>query len=155
MNSDIPQLQDFSLDPEDNEPGYLKIVNTLNQKELLALHSHVESKLGSLSLPEINLIKETLLQYQRAKSLQELASTQGGIPMNQRAQVQNSLANQLATLAKIQSDLFNSERIKRIHSAVVKIVKTLPKPQQDEFFKMLEEEFAEAAKETDFVQVQT
>lgn len=145
-------LQDFSLQPEDND-GAVKL-DGMSKQELLDLHAKIETQLGGLALGEVNLVKETLLQIQRAKALQEAASEKSsGVPMNQRAQVQNSLANLLTQLGKIQVELYSSERIKRIQGAVVKIVRTLPKKQQDAFFDMLEVELAAAAQETDQIEV--
>lgn len=147
-------LRDFSLDPEDNGSEDALKLDSLTQEELLALHAKIESRIGGLQLTEINLVKETLLQIHRAKVLQEDASKpNSGTPMNQRAQVQNSLAGLLTQLAKMQMDLYSSERIKRIQSAVIKVVKTLPQKQQDHFFDLLEIELEEAAKETDVVEV--
>lgn len=144
-------LQDFSLQPEDNQKINL---DTLSKEELLNLHAQIESRIGPTELGGVNLIRETLLQIHRAKELQEQAGKpMSGVPMNQRAQVQNSLANLLSTLAKTQAELYSSERIKRIQQAVVKIVKTLPKKQQDTFFEMLEAELVQAAEETDTVEV--
>lgn len=150
MQETPPALADFSLQPEDN--GSIKIKG-MSREQLLDLHAKVENELGGLGLNEVNLVKETLLQIHRAKLLQEHANLAKDAPLNQKAQVQNSLGNMLTQLAKVQIDLFNSERIKRIQGAVVKVVKTLPKPQQDQFFEMLQEELSRAARETDDVEV--
>jgi hypothetical protein len=139
-------LRDFSLHEEPVEEFPLE---GLSEEKLLELHSKVESRLGGLALTEVNLVKETLLQIKRAKVLQELATSEKGTPMNQRAQVQNSLAGLLTQLSKIQIELYSSERIKRIQNAVIRVVKTLPDPQQVAFFDMLEIELAAEAKETD------
>jgi hypothetical protein len=147
----MPELQDFNLQPEKKRESL--DLDTMSREQLLALHSKIEQKIGGLSLTEVNLVKETLLQIHRAKALQETASTAADAPLNQRAQVQNSLGTMIKDLAKMQSGLFNSERIKRIQIAVVKVVKTLPKAQQDHFFELLEEELARAAEETDHTEV--
>jgi hypothetical protein len=113
-------LRDFSLHEEPVEEFPLE---GLSEEKLLELHSKVESRLGGLALTEVNLVKETLLQIKRAKVLQELATSEKGTPMNQRAQVQNSLAGLLTQLSKIQIELYSSERIKRIQNAVIRVVK--------------------------------
>lgn len=139
-------LRDFSLHEEPVEEFPL---DGLSDDKLLELHAKIEGRLGGLALTEVNLVKETLLQIKRAKVLQELATSEKGTPMNQRAQVQNSLAGLLTQLSKIQIELYSSERIKRIQNAVIRVVKTLPEPQQAAFFDMLEVELATEAKETD------
>lgn len=147
----MPELQDFNLQPEEN--AALVPLDNMSTDQLLDLHAKIEQKIGGLQLGEVNLVKETLLQVHRAKALQEAASTDKSVPMNQRAQVQNSLGNMLTQLAKIQMSLYSSERIKRIQSACVKVVKQLPKKQQDLFFDLLEEELARAAVDTDAVEI--
>lgn len=146
----MPELQDFSLQPEENSGPTL---TSMTMEQMLNLHAQIEQKIGGLNLGEVNLVKEVLLQMHRAKNLQEKASTEVGVPMNQRAQVQNSLGAMLSQLAKVQVQLYSSERIKRIQSAVIKTVKTLPKKQQDIFFELLEQELTLAAHETDAVEI--
>lgn len=146
----MPELKDFSLQQKDNEAFNL---DALTQEQLLELHAKVEKHLGGLALTEVNLVKETLLQMHRAKVLQEAASKDGGAPLNQRAQVQNSLSNTITQLAKMQVALYNSERVKRIQSATIRVVKTLPKAAQEQFFDLLEREFENEARQTDEVEV--
>jgi len=112
----------------------------MTQEQLLILHTKVTTKLEGITLENVNLVTETLLQLQKAKLLQEKASLSREVPMNQRAQVQNSLSNIISTLAKIQSDLHTSESAKRLKSAVVRVVKTLPKEAQDHFFTLMQGE---------------
>lgn len=142
----LSDLQDFSLaDVETNDKFDL---STMSQGELLALRAKIDGKLTGLSLSEVNLVKETLLQFQTAKSLQADANESGSdVPMNQRAQVQNSIANILTSLAKVQMELYDSERLKRLQAAVIKTVKKLPKEAQDTFFEALERDLNEAASE--------
>lgn len=139
-------LRDFSLHEEPVEQFPL---DGLSEAKLLELHAKVESRIGGLALTEVNLVKETLLQIKRAKVLQELATNEKGTPMNQRAQVQNSLGGMLTQLAKMQIELYSSERIKRIQNATIRVVKTLPPAAQAQFFDLLEMELAVEAKETD------
>lgn len=147
----MPELQDYNLQPDEAAPA--PGIDTMTREQLLELHTKIEQKIGGLALTEINLVKETLLQIHRAKALQEAASNAKDAPLNQKAQVQNSLGTMIKDLIKVQVALFNSERIKRIQGAVIKVVKTLPKPQQDRFFELLEEELKREAEETDAVEV--
>ena len=136
-----PGLQDFDLHRPRKAASDL---DGMSSADLIELHAKIEKKLGGTTLEEVNLVRETLLQMHRAKVLQEAASKAGeGIPLNQRAQVQNSLSNMLAQLGRMQIDLFTSERIKRIQGATIKVIKTLPKEAQNHFFELLEHEFAQ------------
>jgi hypothetical protein len=144
-------LRSFSLGTEVKSS---KIdLDKLDQKGLLELHAKVESRLVGMRLSDVNLEKETLLQFHRAKMLQEDANKSGTeVPMNQRAQVQNSLGNLLTTLAKMQMDLHDSESIKRMKAAVIKVMKEQDKAVQDRFFELLELEFERV--ETEMAQVE-
>jgi enoyl reductase-like protein len=110
-------------------------VESMDQAQLLALHSQIEGRLEGIRLKDVNLVREALIQLQKAKALQaEANQKESGTPVNQRAQVQNSLANILQSLARIQDSLHNSESIKRLKAALVKALKTLPTEQQEAMF---------------------
>jgi hypothetical protein len=139
-------LRDFSLEKTTNSS---KIdLKQLDQAALLSLRAEIDSKLTGIKLSDVNLEQETLIQYQQAKVLQIEASKEDSkVPMNQRAQVQNSLANLLTTLGKIQMELHDSESLKRLKAAVIRTVKAQDKPFQDMFFELLERELDAAETE--------
>ncbi len=133
MSLSRPKLTDYSLEVPQKVEKF--DISAFDQRELLALRAKVDSKLQGLSLDEVNLVKETLLQFQAAKVLQaDAADEDSGTPMNQRAQVQNSIANILSTLGKIQMELYDSEKLKRLTAATVKAVKLLSPEAQKAFF---------------------
>lgn len=140
-----PALKDLGgLHDKSSEKGKIDL-DTLDEAGLLALRADIDSRLPIKSLDDVNLVEESLRQLQMAKALQAKANEKdSGTPMNQRAQVQNSISNIITTLAKVQMELHTSERIKRIQSAVVKVVKQLPKASQDRFFELLEGELKQA-----------
>lgn len=132
-------LRDFSLEikPKSSKTD----LNSMDQSELLALRDEIDAKITGTSLSEINLAKEALLQLQKAKQLQVDAELdKKSIPMNQRAQVQNSIKGIISDLAGIQMKLYDSEYVKRLKAAVVKVVRTLPKEQQTQFFDLMDME---------------
>lgn len=130
-------LQDFDLNPSQNTS---KVdVESMNQADLLALHAKIEGKLTGITLSDVNLAKQALIQLKQAQILQiDATEDKKNVPMNQRAQVQNSIAGIIDKLAKIQMELYDSEYLKRLKGAVIKVVKTLPKPQQIQFFELLD-----------------
>lgn len=132
-------LQDFSLDPTENTSSKLDL-NQMDQAELLALHSKIENKLTGLKLADVNLEKETLLQFQKAKVLQELANTTKDVPVNQLAQVQNSIRGILESLARMQAELHDSETMKRWKASLIRVIKAQPTEFQKAFFDSLEQE---------------
>jgi hypothetical protein len=129
-------LRDFSLSKTENSSKH--DISALNQAELLDLHAKVEARITGLRLSEVNLEKETLLQFQRAKTLQEKANDTKDVPVNQLAQVQNSIRTILESLGKMQMELHDSETIKRWKAALVRVVKAQPKEFQAAFFEQLD-----------------
>lgn len=149
---DAPGLQDYDLHVQTTAGKVTfeqieEALQGMTQEQLLILHSKVETKLEGVRLEDVNLVTETLLQLQKAKILQEKAATDRSVPMNQRAQVQNSLSNVISTLAKVQTELHSAESIKRLKAAVIRVVKTLPKDAQDNFFMLMEGEITQIEKD--------
>jgi len=143
-----PKLKDFSL--QDRETSKKIDLDAMSQEELLMLHSNVEARLQGVRLQDVNLVRETLIQLQKAKALQgKAAETENNVPMNQRAQVQNSIASILSNLARIQIELHDSESIKRIKAALVRVLRTLPAEKQNEFFDLLDQETQKVLAEVD------
>lgn len=136
--AEIGGLRDFSLEKTKNTSKF--DIERMSQEELLLLHSKIEQRITGVKLSDINLEKETLIQFQKAKLLQEKAGESKDVPVNQLAQVQNSIRTILESLAKMQMEIHNSEAIKRLKAAIVKIMKTQSKEVQDAFFDMLENE---------------
>lgn len=130
-------LADFNLrTPEKVKPKKLVTPHLagLGQAELLSLRDQIDDLLTETHLKEVNLSKELLLQLKKAKILQKNTEDDEDVPANQRAQVQNSLGTILLNLAKHQQVTYSSERFKRLETATIKCVKTLPKAQQESFF---------------------
>lgn len=137
-------LKDYSLKPEDSGNNKGKrlgslvsdgVIDNLTQTELLDLRDKIDGKLTGINIKDVNLSQELLFQLKRAKELQSDDSNEEGAPLNQRVQAQNSAASVIVALIKIQDKAYTSERFKRMESAVIKVVKTLPTEQQESFFK--------------------
>lgn len=135
-----PGLKDFGGLHEGQNGSEIDL-DSMEQADLLHLRAQIEARLKNLTLEDVNLVKETLIQLQLARQLQADANKKdSATPMNQRAQVQNSLSNIITTLAKVQMELYTSERIKRIQSVVVKVMKRQSEEVQKAFFDNLETE---------------
>jgi hypothetical protein len=138
-------LEDFSLEKSANSS---KIdLDRMSQADLLGLHAKIEAKLVGIRLSDVNLEKETLIQFQLGKALQKKASEANDVPVNQLAQVQNSIRTILDSLAKMQSEIHSSETIKRWKAALIRVVKELPAESQTKFFEMVELEAVAVEKE--------
>lgn len=94
--------------------------------ELVAIRDQVTGLLPPLSLAEVNLEEEMMLQYHSTRSLQSDVIAEEGIPVNQRAQVVNAVASTLTKLSELQEKLYTSERIKAMERALIRVLKSLP-----------------------------
>jgi hypothetical protein len=107
--------------------------------ELLELRRQIETLLPVKDLKDLNLSRELVLQVQALQALQQRVMSDMGTPANQIAQCANSLSAALVNLVKLQSDVYTSERLKRIEACLVECVQTLPTNTQEEFFSQYEE----------------
>lgn len=109
-------------------------IEELNEDDLLSLRDKIDDKLGGVGLNDVNIANEMVLQMKKARLLQDEVSEDEGVPANQRAQVQNSLASIISTLAKLQNVTYTSERLKRIEAVLIRTMKKQPADVQDAFF---------------------
>lgn len=116
------------------KPDPNKDLASMSVSDLIELRREVEAFIPAKALADLNLEKEIVIQYQSAQALLNSVSTDEGVPANQKATVQNSCANTLDQLLKMQVRIHTSERLKRIEQSLIKVVKTLPKEQQEQFF---------------------
>jgi hypothetical protein len=107
--------------------------------ELLELRRQIETLLPVKDLKDLNLSRELVLQVQALQALQQRVMSDTSTPANQIAQCANSLSAALVNLVKLQSDVYTSERLKRIEACLVECVQTLPTNTQEEFFSQYEE----------------
>jgi hypothetical protein len=63
----------------------------------------------------------------------------GAVPMNQQAQIVNSLGSLLKSLGGLQMRMYDSERLKKLEGAIIEVMRTLPEEQQDLFLKLYRE----------------
>lgn len=104
--------------------------HTLSQADLLQKRDEIDALLTEISLKDVNLTKELMIQLKKAKILQEEAGKDRDTPFNQRAQVQNSLNATMQSLAKLQATVYSSERNKRLEMALAKTLKEFPALQE-------------------------
>lgn len=80
---------------------------------------------------QLNLEGEILQQYNAAKKLYHDSSYDLSIPLNQKAQVLNAISAIIGALVKSKQDLYNMDRIKRIESILLSVLKRHPELQKD------------------------
>ena len=96
------------------------------------------------TLATLNLDSELYSMYARAKNyLDDLQMGDDNTPANQVAQVMNTITAILKEIVKMQTDLYNAERVKKLEAAMVDAIKLAPKESQAAFF----EEYSAILKE--------
>ena len=103
---------------------------------LMRMRTEIDAHLPSTKLRDIDLESELVMQLKLTQSFQAkvLDDVTGEVPVNQIAQAINSTAAVLEKLVKLQIDLSASENLKRMESALIKAVNTLPDSAKEEFF---------------------
>ena len=86
------------------------------------------------SLKNLNLDAELYNAYAKAKNYLADVQSDEGIPPNQLAQLMNTISAILKEIVKMQTDLYNAERVKRLEAAMITAIKLAPKEAQDAFF---------------------
>lgn len=107
--------------------------------ELLNIRSQVEQRLPAKSLKDLDLAKELVLQVLALQAMQQRALEDDDTPVNQLAQAANSLSAALTNLVKLQTDVYNSERFKRVEQILIETLQALPAAQQEAFLGKYEE----------------
>lgn len=106
-------------------------------EELLTHYDEIQQFLPPTSLSDMDLEKELLLQFHTIRALQNRVMDDDEIPVNQRAQVANSVANSINKLTDLQNAIYTTERFKQIEG---KLIRMLAK-RDDEFAAKFIEEY--------------
>lgn len=110
------------------------MLDGLTHQELRALREVIDRKLPDNSLDELNLEKELVSQYMLVKRLQDAVITDEEIPLNQRAQLANSVVATLGQLVKLQEDLKREESLKLMETCLLDSLLMLPEDVREQFF---------------------
>lgn len=106
---------------------------------LIQYRDEITSLLPPLALSDMNLEEELLLQFHAIRSLQTTVLNDDTLPLNQRAQVANSVTNILNKLTDLQGVAYNQERFKAIELALIRSLRTLPEDVAKDFIDQYEE----------------
>ena len=109
------------------EQGFTdRALDACTLQELLDLRARIERRLPARSLKDLDLEGELTLQFLALQQLQNSVIDDDDTPANQKAQTASALSAALMNLVKVQSDVHNSERMKRIESILIDTLKDLP-----------------------------
>lgn len=107
-------------------------------QDLLSLKADIERRLPARSIKDIDLSHELVLQFLAAQELQNEVMKDDETPANQKSQVANSVASVLGQIAKLQNEIYTSERLKGIEAKLVEALNKLPKDLQVHFLEVYE-----------------
>ena len=140
MNVDFGQY----INPQSAKSNAPFDLSKLSEGELLALRLEIDRYLPTQKLKDIDLEKEAILQLRRAQILQEeVLTNQGDTPVNQQAQLLNSVSANLQELNKMQEKYYNANRFKRIEAMLVNMLNTWEEGQTRLFFEAYEKLLSE------------
>lgn len=107
--------------------------------QLLELRNQIEQRLPAKDLKDLDLQRELVLQVLALQTLQGKVLKDDETPANQQAQVANALSAALTTLVKLQSDVFTTERLKRLEAALIEVINEQPTELQEAFLRTYSE----------------
>ena len=110
--------------------------------ERLELRTRIEKSLPVKDLKDVDLSRELVLQMLSTQELQADVMGDDEVPANQKAQTANAVAGILANLIKLQSEVYTSERLKKIEQVLVATVGMFPETVGREFFAEYEKALA-------------
>lgn len=115
----------------------------IDEAGLYLLMTEVEAKLPLKYLKDVSLEQELVRQLRMTQLLQIDVIDDPEVPANQRAQTANAVAAILHNLAKLQTEVYTSERLKTIEAILIETLKTLPEEQQRRFMEEYVERLSE------------
>ena len=131
---DVPLVPTTKKALEPDPTHHLRVnLDLLSPDELLELRKEIDQRLPTSSLNDLNLEKELVLQLLTVQKLQREVLAESDIPANQKAQTVNAVAANLATLAKLQTEVYTSERLKKVEQVLISVLQEMPMEQQEAF----------------------
>lgn len=124
---------DFGPDEDEISVHHEVNLDDLDEAELYALYLDVGARLPSKHLRDISIEQELVTQYKQAQALQGRVLKSNAIPANQLSQVLNTVSSSLGALAKLQKEVYTSERLKRLESLLLQALRTMPIEAQTTF----------------------
>ena len=122
------------------EQGFTdRALDAYTLQELLDLRARIERRLPARSLKDLDLERELVLQVMALQQLQNSVIDDDDTPANQKAQTASALSAALMNLVKVQSEVHNSERLKRIEGIMIDTLNELPTEAAEAFLAKYEQ----------------
>ena len=97
------------------------------------------------SLKNLDLDAELYNAYAKAKNYLADVQSDDQVPPNQVAQVFNTISAILKEIVKMQTELHNAEKVKKLEAAMIQAIKLAPPESQQAFLEEYEKILAEAS----------
>ena len=97
------------------------------------------------SLKNLDLDAELYNAYAKAKNYLADVQSDDQVPTNQVAQVFNTISAILKEIVKMQTELHNAEKVKKLEAAMIQAIKLAPLESQQAFLEEYEKILAEAS----------
>lgn len=108
----------------------MKALNSWSKQQLYQLKSQLDEMFPASSLKGFNLEGELIDRYTATTQLWDTVLHDEAVPANQKAQVMNACANLLSQISKIQLEVYDSERVKRLEKVFIEVLNQLPNREQ-------------------------
>lgn len=106
---------------------------SLPPEMLIQCMDEIKRLLPPLTLAEMNMEEELLLQFHSVRDVQNRVLNDDVTPVNQQAQIANTVGATLAKLGSLQMEIYTSERFKRIENLLIRALRKLPETTAEEF----------------------
>lgn len=136
--AEIPDLRLYRPLPPPPPPQPLPTV-PLDDREFADVDP-ADDQLGVGGFDSIDLVGETVRLYRQTRKLLSKVLSDNKTPVNQQAQVANTLGTLLKGLSAQQTDLYNAERLKRLELIIIQIIRDVAPDVQDAFMARYEAE---------------
>ena len=97
------------------------------------------------SLKNLDLDAELYNAYAKAKNYLADVQSDDQVPPNQLAQLMNTISAILKEIVKMQTELHNAEKVKKLEAAMIQAIKLAPLESQQAFLEEYEKILAEAS----------
>lgn len=121
---DESKVKNFGRNEQESPPTFRW--EALPVATLLRYLDEIRAALPYNSLVDMDMERELILQFQAVRTLQNTILDDESVPANQKAQVANSVASVLGSIAELQNKIYSSERFKRIETLLIRHLNKLP-----------------------------
>lgn len=136
----MPDRVRFSHTDETSEVDEVDL-GRFSVADLLKLRTRIDERLPASALADLDLERESVVQYMQLTSLQQKVLESNDIPANQKSQVANATAAALRDLGRIQVQMYTPERLKLLEATLIEVLNKWPAEMTREFFAEYEKTF--------------